>query len=114
MCLFVALFNPVSNEHVCFALLFRVAIRRKHQFLSIRRKHWKPVKLGAESDAFQARAIDIDLVQIEVSSARVVDVRSKDYSFAVREKVRSEVRFTIARHLSFVRTIGIHHPDFEH
>ena len=39
---------------------------------------------------------------------------AEDYSFAVGEKVGPEVRFTVARHLSFVRTVGIHHPDFEH
>src|ERR1043165_9247421 len=97
---FHKLLNPVSNEHVRVTLLRRVAVRGEHKLLPVRRKHREAVKRVVESDPLQSGAINVDLVKIEVSPARVINIRREDDALAVGKKVRTKVRFAVTRYLA--------------
>ena len=64
--------------------------------------HRKTIERIAESNSLQASAIDVDLVEIEIPSTRIVHVGSEDDSLTVREEVWAKVGLAVVCHLPFV------------
>ena len=81
-----SLFNPVCDEHVRVAAHLRVAIGSEDELLPVGREHRETIKRVVESDALQARAINVDFVEIEIATFGIGQVGSEDYSLAVRKK----------------------------
>src|SRR6266850_7126225 len=104
------LIHPVGNEDVCIALGFAVTIRGEYELFAVLRKHREAIKRLVKCYLFQARAIDINLVEIKVTPPGIIHVRSKDDAFAIREKVWRKIGFAIFRNLTFVRAVGVHYP----
>src|SRR5262245_27013296 len=88
-------------------------VRRKDELLAIGRKHWKAIKGVVESYSLKTGAINIDRVEIKISSFGIVHVRRKDYPLAIREEVRTKVGLAVPSHLPFVGSVRTHHPDFK-
>ena len=76
--------NPVGDEHVRLAFRLGVPVRGEDEVLAVWREHREPVERVVERHAFEARAVHIDQVEIEVAALRVVDVRREDQPLAVR------------------------------
>src|SRR4029079_12072003 len=77
---------PVGDEDVGVAGLRVVAVGRKDQVRAVRREHREAVEGRVVRDAFEAGAIDIDEVQLEVALLRVLVVRREDDPLAVRRE----------------------------
>ena len=66
--------HEIGDEHVGFALDLAVAVRGKYQLASVMGEHGKAVEAFIAGDAFNVAAIDVDHVQVEVTSFRIVQV----------------------------------------
>src|SRR5882672_3323281 len=106
--------NPIRNKDICLARLCVVAIRSEHQLLSIGREHGETIEGVVVSDALQAGAVHVYLVEIEIATFWIGGVRRKKNAFAVGEEIRCEAGLVQVRHLPLVRSVRIHHPDIQH
>src|SRR5262249_13002812 len=64
-------------------------------------------------DPLEARAVDVDHIEIEVASLRVVGVAREDDPLAVGMEVRREAGLAKLRHLTQVRAVAVHDEDLE-
>ena len=89
-----------------------MAIGGEHEVFSIPREHRKGVEDGVESDLFEARAVDVDHVDIKLESPFGGVVGGEEDAFAVGVEIRSPVGFAEVGDLSEARTVGIDDEDF--
>src|SRR5688572_12485214 len=64
--------DPVSDEEIGIGLDRGMAIRGPDELLAVGREHREAVEGGAERHLLEARAVEVDEVEIEVRAARVL------------------------------------------
>src|SRR5688500_11493779 len=74
---------PLGDEHVRLPLGLRIAIRREHEMLPVRREHREAIERAVVGDALETGAVDVDQVEIEVPTPRIVHVRGEDDPLAI-------------------------------
>ena len=66
--------DPVGDKDIGIALFRGIAIGAEDELFAIRRKHREAIEAFVEGDLLLASAVNIDGVNIEVSSTRIAEV----------------------------------------
>src|SRR4051812_37898858 len=104
-------FNPIRNEHVGLPFGPGVSVRREDEVLAVGREHREAIEGVAIADALEAGAVEIDQVDVEVSTLRVRDVRREDQTLAVRMPRRRKVGLAKMRDLTLIAAVPVHHEQ---
>src|SRR5712671_1135532 len=107
------LLDPVSDEDVRLALFLSVAIGRKHQLLTVGRKHWKSIEGVVVRYSLQPRAVRLNYIEIKIAASWIGIVRSENYAFAVGKEVRRKAGLVQMCDLPLVRTVRVHQHDLQ-
>ena len=76
------LFHPTRDKHVRIPRTAVIPVGRPGNFFAVGREHGKRIEDTFRGDLFQARAIFVDHVQLEIGVAGRVVVAGKDDFFA--------------------------------
>src|SRR5260370_30742874 len=98
--LYCCSFHPVCDEDVRLSGNLIVAIRCEHELLAIWAEHWKTIEGRVICYSLEPRPVDVDHVEIKVSSFWISLVGSKDDALPVGKEVGREIRGAIVGHLA--------------
>ena len=88
------LIDPIGHENVGVFRAPIIPVGAEHHLLPVGRKHRKRIENAIERDLFQARAVHVDFIDIEVKAAFGSVVGTEQNGFPVGSEIGRPIGFS--------------------